>query len=409
MATLASTSLTVLRFAQETEFGVPPVGGTHRSLPMTGESLQYTIDKTASEEIDPDRGTADMVPTSAAVSGGVNIELKASAYDPLIEAGLQGTWKPATPTATSVAFTANATGTRFTVPIKLELVKGQFFALQVEADDPNYRKLFRVARVSADPSGTGTEIDLDPATPAVPDSVSNGAISVSRLRNGHVRRSFSVEKGQPDVDVFRMYTGMNVAGWTLNMAQGALSNGEIQFMGRKAMKSTAVSAMPGTLEPVPDRRTMTGMTGAVCGIWIDGKPIEDTFVASFTLTLDNNMRQQNAMCSSDEDGIPGAIGIGNGALSVSGSLEVYFSKKETLYSEYLENRNVEVAFTAFDTEGHGYVFTLPRANVTNNQSNSSGNNADVMATIELTGLRVKSTEESLNGAVLLIDRIDFEE
>lgn len=33
------------------------------------------------------------------------------------------------------------------------------------------------------------------------------------------------------------------------------------------------------------------------------------------------------------------------------------------YDEFLKNQNKEVAFTCFDVDGNGYVFTLPVANV----------------------------------------------
>ena len=92
MEELASTSRVIIRIAAETQFGKVPTTGNHRVIPANSESLTYGIDKTQSEEINPSRGVSDVIPTSASASGSISVELKASVYDSLIEAGLQGTW-----------------------------------------------------------------------------------------------------------------------------------------------------------------------------------------------------------------------------------------------------------------------------------------------------------------------------
>lgn len=404
MAELASSSRVRLRIAQETTFGDIPTIGDHSQVPMTGESLTFDIEKTASEEINPDRGVSDMVATSASASGAISIEMKASVYDGQMQAGLQGTWLDASTSPLEITATATELTTTGTFPVA-DLARGQFIGISSPKGGKNYRRLLRIS--DAADAITGTVIKLDPSTPAEVGVMAGTYILGSRLRNGTIRRSFTIEKEFTDVGVFRAYRGMNVSGFSVNAAQGAITTGEFQYMGRDGMKKTSVSQLPGNTLPLPDRRAMTGMTGVVCGIWIDKAPLEGTYLSGMGITLDNNLRQQNAMCSADENGIAGAVGIGNGTINVTASPEIYFTNEDTLYDEFIENRNVEVAMTAFDTEGFGYVFTLPKANVSTHAVNSSGNNQDVLATIELTGLQVKSEDPNLNGAVLIIDRIMF--
>lgn len=390
----------VLRFAKETVFGTIPVTGSHTKLPMTGESLTYDIEKTSSEEMNTDRGVSDMIPTTASATGSVNVEMQASAYDPLIEAALQGAWAPSTGTFTITATATTLTSTAF----PLTLVPGQFIGFAVAPGQPNYGKILRISSVAD--AVTATVLKIDPMTPSAVGTMTAAVLTTARLRNSSIRSSFSLEKEFSDLGVFRAYRGMNVSGMTINAAQGAITTGEFQFMGRDGMKKTAATQLPVTETVIPDTRPMSGMTGTACNIWIKDLPLAGTYLSSVSLTTDNNMRMQNAMCSADINGIAGAVGIGNGNFTATMSMEIYFANEDILYDEFTTNKNVPISFTAFDTEGYGYVFTFPKANITTHTVNASGNNQDVMATIEVTGLQTKgSAIASLNGAVLLVDRI----
>ena len=401
MEELASTSRVIIRIAAETQFGKVPTTGNHRVIPANSESLTYGIDKTQSEEINPSRGVSDVIPTSASASGSISVELKASVYDSLIEAGLQGTWGTL-PVAPIVGAVVTATEITATSGLP-NLVPGQYFTLQA-TNGKNNGKLLRVDPAS---TPTSTRIKLDSALPGIADAAVNADAVVvsSRLRNGTTRRSFLVEKQFSDIGVFRAYTGMNVAGFTLNVAQGALTTGEFTFMGRAGLPKTTATKMPGTQQPTPEMRPMSGMTGSACYVWIDDKPLVGTYVSAVSLTLDNSLRMQNAMCSAGTDGVVGAVGIGNGQLVVSGSLTLYMSSEDTLYEEFVKNRNVKLGFTAFDTEGNGYVFTLPKVNIGTHETPTPGNNQDVMATINFTGLQINSAVPAMDGVVLLVDRV----
>lgn len=116
---LAASNRAQLRYKEETTFGVTPAGNG-KELRMTGESLAFSLTKTESAEIRPDRQTTDLIITSAAASGGINFELSYSEFDDLLQACLMGTWAGDT-------LVNGVTQRQFTIERALNDV-GQFFA-----------------------------------------------------------------------------------------------------------------------------------------------------------------------------------------------------------------------------------------------------------------------------------------
>lgn len=92
--TVATTELT----ANSSWASVTLLGGTDSTntewsqMRFTGESLNFAIQNTVSEEIRPDRTQADLIQTSASGSGDINVELSYGSFDPLLEAALCGDW-----------------------------------------------------------------------------------------------------------------------------------------------------------------------------------------------------------------------------------------------------------------------------------------------------------------------------
>ena len=68
----ASSSVEQLGYIAEATFGVTPTSGNYKKLRMTGESLDYTISKEASEEINNTRTVSSMIPVGASASGAIN-------------------------------------------------------------------------------------------------------------------------------------------------------------------------------------------------------------------------------------------------------------------------------------------------------------------------------------------------
>lgn len=399
---LASTSRVQVRYIKESVFGTTPVAGNSTNLRVTGESLNFTLNKEVSAEINAYRASTSMVPVTAEASGGVQGEMQYAEFDPLLEATLQSVYTvygtngvsiPLSLTFTSGAITAGTATSG--VNLFTLLQQGQWFKVS-GTGTANDQLLFRVSKTVAP---TSTVITLDPGTPAVAGGpYATTTVASSRLTNGTTQPSFTLEREVGDVGEFFSFRGMTASSMSVNIASGSLSTVEFNFMGKDS-KQQASTMMPGT--PVASRnyKIMSGVSGQVCALWVGGAPLAGTFINSVALSYDNSLRAQNAICSL------GAVGIGSGTINATMDIEVYFSSGATFYSQLLNNSNIEVAFTAIDTDGNGYVFTFPAANVSTYTVNAGGKDADLMAQITLTALLDLGNITPALRKVAFIDRV----
>lgn len=399
---LASTSRVSLAYIPETVFGVTPAVGNPKALRITGESLNFNLEKKSSDEINAYRAVSSMVPVSAAASGSINGEMQFGGYDDLLAAALQSTWSAFGTNGLGTSFSATLTGTTITASAATTgtslftlLKAGQWFSL-TGTGTANDGKMFRVSKTTAP---TSTVITLDPGTPATAGGpYAATAIRVSRLSNGTTQPSFTIERASNDTGEFFAYRGMTVASFKTSISSGALSTVEFAFMGRDAVAAGATT-LPGTLVPSQSYPIMSGVSGTACALWAKGAPLAGTFVNSISLSYDNTLRAQSAICSL------GSVGIGSGTINVTADLEVYFATGRAFYDEFLSNTDMEIAFTVFDTQGNGYVFTLPKGNISSYSIKAGGKDQDLMASISVTGLLDLGNADAALRKVMFIDRV----
>lgn len=400
--TLASTSRVQVRYIKETTFGEIPVAGNPKELRITGESLNYNLSKEASAEINATRSVTSMIAVSAEASGSVNGELSYAEYDEFFAATLQNAWAAYGTNGVGTAFGgtfASGTITAGAAPTSTSaftnLKPGQWFSV-TGTGTANDNKLFRV---HASTPVTSTVITLDPGTPGIVGGpYAATAIRTSRLANGVTQPSYVLERESGDTGEFFAYTGQTVSSMSLNIASGSLSTIEFAFMG-KAASADSSTQLPGTPVASQTYQIMSGVSGSSCALWYKGAPLTGTFVNSIALSYDNALRAQSAICSL------GAVGIGSGTINVTADIEVYFASGRAFYDEFLANTNSEIAFTAFDVDGNGYVFTLPKANISSYTVNAGGKDADLMASISVTGLLDAANATAALRKVMFIDRI----
>lgn len=402
--TLASTSRVQLRYIKETLFGVTPTIGLASNIRMTGESFNFAVTKEVSDEINADRASSSMIATSAEASGTMNAELSYAEYDDLLSAVMQNPWANFGTGGVSTAFEVAATATTLTATVApsgtsaFTLLKaGQWFTLAgVPAGNPNLNKLFRV---SATVAPTSTVITLDPGTPATVSAATAGAvIRNSRLTNGVTQPSFTFERYSSDTEEYFAYLGMTASKFNLSMSSGSRTTIDFDFMGRTSVRGANVTTLPASPNPSKAYDIMSGVSGTTCALWVGGAPLTSTFINSLSLSYDNALRVQNAMCNL------GAVAIGSGTIVCTASVELYFASGAKFYSEFLNNSNLEIVFTTFDNSGNGYVWTLPKANVSSYTSNAGGKDADLLVTIELTALLDSANADVTKRKVLFIDR-----
>ena len=399
---LASSSLVQVRYIKESVFGTTPVAGNPKNLRITGESLSYSLSKSSSDEINAYRAVTSMVATSAEASGSINAEMQFGEYDDLMAGVLQSTWGAFGTNGIGVAFSATLTSTTITAgaptvgtSLFTLLKAGQWFTLG-GTGTANDGKMFRVSK-STPP--TSTVITLDTGTPATAGGpYAATVLKVSRLSNGTTQPSYTIERASTDTGEFFAYRGMTPSSLKVSISSGSLSTMEFAFMGRDAVAANTTT-LPGTPIVSQAYPIMSGVSGTACALWAKGAPLAGTFVNSISLSYDNTLRAQSAICSL------GSIGIGSGTISVTADLEVYFASGRAFYDEFLSNANMEIAFTAFDTQGNGYIFTLPQANISSYSLNAGGKDQDLMASISVTGLLDLGNADAALRKVMFIDRI----
>lgn len=433
---LGSSSLVNIAYQKEASFGVIPKGSTNpKLLRVTGESLDYSINKEASEEINSSRTVSSMIPLSASASGGLETEISYLEYDPFFESTLQSTFVPhGTNGVSSAAFTPTFVSKNGATPAKITLTliqakasgivdatsvpllkKGQWFTLSGSNTGAvlNDTKLFRIhptLGISSD--ATTTTITLDPSLDVVtglstPGSSGTGAatakLSSSRLVNGKTQSYFTIERQSSDVSQYWAYTGMTPSSMDISISSGARSTLSFSFMGKSlSRKGTTNFVTDADVAKTPDASKTyeihSGSTGPSCVIWVDGAPLSDTFVQSINLTYDNTLREQTAICNLD------AIGIGSGTISATGTMEVYFSSG-ALYDKFANNDNVSVIFSTTDTLCNGYVFTLPKVNFSKVSTNAGGKDADMMLSLEFTALNDNTNADATLRNLIQVDRV----
>lgn len=393
---LASSSRVQVAYSKETVFGVTDAAAPSKNLRATSENLAYGITKETSAELNKNRGSSSMVPVSGEASGPVSGELSYGEWDEFMAATLQADagWVASEGTALTVTVTPTSIDSVTAVPSWATLTRGQWFVLGGAV--ANAGKLFRVSKITAP---TTNKITLDAATPGVAETVTGiGVTSAARISNGTLQDSFSIERQILDVTEFFNYRGMTAASMNLTMGTGAITTVEFNFMGRDLVAKNVTQLKTPALNSFAEE-VMSGGSGTVCGVYWKGAALVDTFVNSLTLSYDNALRMQNALCSL------GAIGIGAGTIALSVETQMYFGSGRKFFDEFLKNESNELAFTAFDVNGNGYVMTLPKANVSTYTVNAGGKDQDLLVTVNFTGLLdMTNAIPALRGKLLFIDR-----
>lgn len=400
MPTLASTSRAQLQMIQETTYGVTPVAGNGRKLRMSGESLDYALTKTASPEIRLDRQVSGQVTTSAASSGGFNFSMQYAEYDPIIAGALQGSWSAYGTNGVGTTFSMTAAATTITAAVAptgssafTGLQLGQWFKLNAPGG-LNDGVFFKV---SSSVAPTSTVITLDASTPAqVEAGIAGSSVATSRITNGTTQISFTLEKFFSDVTQYISYTGMTPDKMNLTIASAALTTGSFSFMGKSAARGTA-TVLPGTIAASQTYDIQNGVKG-VGQLWEGGAPITTTFIKQITLDSANNLRGQQAVANL------GNVGIGSGDFVPSGKISVYFADG-ALYDKFLGDVYTSLVVGTRDAAKNGYVFTLPRVQLSNGKIVAGAKNQDIMAEFDFTGFSDDTNAVAGLRQSLFIDRL----
>jgi hypothetical protein len=413
MPTLSSSNRSQLSYKLEgtypTNFGVPQ-GGNGVLMNMTSENFDYSVKTEMSKQLRQDRSVADIVQVGASALGGFNFEAQYKEYDPFLEGIAQSAYVVyGTLGVSAVVVTLTLTSTTITAGVAptgssqwTDIKKGQWIKVIPPAGATQTVKDYfngRVFRVSLVTAPTSTVITLDAATPINTTtggtSISNGFIATSRLENGNVMKSYTIEVQHSDITQFRQYTGMIPSKMDLKLGVGAIITGSFEFMG-KSMNLIQATSM-GT-PAAAQTYTPANATRGVFDILEGGSSVSAlTYIKSADLSFDNKLRIQDAV------GVFGAAGVGAGTMNIGGKLEVYFAE-HTLYGKLISGAASSLALPILDVDGNGYVYYFPRIKYTAAKVATGGQDQDNMLSMEFSAIPDVTVGSDTLGKTLVIYR-----
>lgn len=398
--TFATTNRAQLRFIKEATFGVTPGSGNPNNLRMTGESLAFAISTDTSKEIRADRQVTDLIQTGANASGDVNFELSYAEYDPLIEAIMQSAYTvfgvngvgaaiPTSATFTSNTLTAGSATSGASIFTNLQ--KGQW--VKIAGSTAPGQNIWAQVSLTVDPTATVLTFQGSPFTGATGNGGAAVTISASRISNGTLLNSYTIERALMDATPaqFFSYRGMCASKMDLKFATGSVVGGTFGFMGKDAIRQDTTSTLPGSPIASKSFDVMNAVSG-VGNVMEGGALLSGTFIKSVDLSIDNSLRAQTAI------GTLGAVGVGTGTLQVSGTMEVYLADG-TMYDKFLNNTASSLSLRATDGAGNGYVITLPKIKYGDAKVNAGAIDQDVMLSMPFNAIM-----DPASGKTIIIDR-----
>jgi hypothetical protein len=398
--TLASTNRVQMSYMPEADFGVIPGTGTPKNLRTTGETFDFNLTKENDKEINANAELTSSTTVSAAAGGDLKVHMQYGEYDPFFAAVMRSAWTVFGTNGVGSTFTADFTATTITASVATSgansfatLAKGQWFRLSA----PSHANNGKLVRVSTAVAPTTTVITLDANTPlSTGTSVANCTVSTSRLANGVTLTSFTIQREIGDAGQFFAFRGMYPSKFSTNFASAQLTEGTFSFIGKDSVRDV-VTKFPAAATPSLAYDIQNAVTG-VGNVWEGGAPLAGTFIKSMSLEIDSGLRAQDAI------GFLGMIGAGIGTLMVKGSLELYFADG-TMYDKFLNDTYTSITLSSRDSSGNGYVFSLPKVQLTSGKIQAGAKDQDLMASFEYTAYKDLGNATQSLQRTLFIDRV----
>jgi len=371
---MADTSRGQMAYIPEVTLGVTPVNPALQIVRMTGTTLAHTKNTVQSSELDATRMLTDIPEVSAESSGELNFEYSAASYDAFIEAALGGTRSIAVSVAAGSADIVAATGV-VTATGAFENAEAGQWLLFTGWDNAGNNGWKKIGTVDSD-----NEVTLA-HTAGLVNETDGGAIRGRTIKNGIVVRSFSLEQGFTDLNIWRLFRGQRVSSMALNIAAGEILTGSFGFMGlSNTMEGPGVPTWLGTgSRAAVNTNALLNATANIGQIYIDGAPTTACF-KSLSFSLDNGVRSVRCVGSK----YPSQVSLGR--QTVTGSITKLFADR-VLYDKMMNHDDVSIALGGYNTAG-GIHIEMPRVKLgSDNVSLSGGVDSDVDEQIEWSAIK----------------------
>lgn len=196
----------------------------------------------------------------------------------------------------------------------------------------------------------------------------------SRLRNGIVNHSYTIEKNQVPGEYYQ-YAGMMVNELSLDISTGSVLSGTISFMG----KSENFSAESRSKDQKTKKAFETKIYNSISDIGtvtVDGAKAPAA-IQSLSFSIGNNIEEQQQVGSLENAG----VFVGN--FDVTGSISLYY-KDATIYNSFLKEENKIISFPV-TYENKGYRFTI-NGRLNNASKETPGVNQSIIQSYDLTAI-----------------------
>lgn len=310
---MQSENNVVVAYKPEGTFGVAAAGGAGaKRFRLNGGGLGLEMAQIASNELRSDMRSGATRNGSRSVNGGYPADLSVGTFDELIEAVFRGTFTAPSSitfaTMTSVTTVADgivaATGSWLTQGVRV----GQIVRALGLPDAANNSRNLRVVGVTAAKITTAETLVVN----AGADSTGSIEIMKRLIQPATiVKRSFTFEENQKDIDGSELFIGAKIASMRISGGPDAMAIVEFGIIGADGSVLEGASS-PYFTDPVAT--TSIGLTLADAKIRFGGEDV--AVLSGFDMTLDNRQGGQAVIGG----GITPEIFEGNATLggSVSG-------------------------------------------------------------------------------------------
>lgn len=217
------------------------------------------------------------------------------------------------------------------------------------------------------------------------------------LRDGTTKKFYTFEKGYlaQTSPSYLVYRDMHVGQMSLSLSAGAIITGSFNYLGTTHSAST--SPINGTGPAPATSLEVINAVSNVARLTENGLNVGDpNFIREFTLTLNNNLREQTGI------GTLGLVGIGVGQANITGMIKTYFGDL-TLYNKYVAGTATSLT-VRMEKTSQAIIVTLPKIEFTDGGAPAQGINQDVMVDLPFQALL-----DTVTNCQMQMDRINYYE
>ena len=406
MATLGynaglDSSDVVLRYQFETDWGETPGTPNTTNLRIRSEGFAGSKSRSRPDEIRAAGDAAQAITQSVEASGSISGLVSYGTFDDMLAGLLNNDW------VDSVTKTAGADSiTNFQVDAsENEIAMGggggnsgtnRFRNFQVGSfivtsgfTNGGNNGTFKIIEIK-DNSRTLVVEGYRTSAAMVDETDTNASIKMLKyLRNGSVEKSWFIEKELASA-LYLRYPGSYITGGGIATNQGSFAECNFDFLCKEETKATAkLDASP---TAAPSGRVFDTVTG-LSRFNMTGVTTQPILQSISWSIAKEGARQQFGI------GNVGALGMGRGTITGSGSLTTYF-KDFSIYDNFVNETSSELSYRIADNAGNGYIIIMPNATITNPSITAGGPDTDMVADFELE--LNAATSGALNGVTMQI-------